>query len=254
MEQIVEDAPGHASHAARVLNDFIRDCAPRRPESEPITRQRVTEARRAARHRPASRVEIKPALPRELDADVQRALTLLTRPSFRCHVDANEFIDLVDFHLTGAQLAGANLIGAQLVRADLTGARLDEANLAGAWLGGANLTGALLLRANLTGARLDEANLAGALLLRADLTGAHLDRVNLTGAVLHSANLRSAQGLTVTQVMRADLTTTTQLPPAIAADPRVIARIKESEELDRPQLGLAAQQKAPPGTWPDRAG
>ncbi|MEV8017159.1 pentapeptide repeat-containing protein [Streptomyces sp. NPDC086554] len=188
MDQIVEDAPGQATHAAQVLNAFIRDRAPRRPVSEPITRQRVTAARRAARHHATTRVEPKLALPQEPDADVQRALTMLTRPSLRSHVASTEVID-PSLHLTGAYLDGANL----------SNARLGGANLTFARLGGANFT------------------------------GAQLSRVNFTDAQLDRADLRSADQLTVSQVVSAKPTKTIQLPPDIAADLRVIARIEEVE-------------------------
>ncbi|MCT9092344.1 pentapeptide repeat-containing protein [Streptomyces sp. ASQP_92] len=252
MDQIVEDAPGQATHAAQVLNAFIRDRAPRQPESEPITRQRVTAARRAALHHATSRVEPKLALPQEPDADVQRALTMLTRPSMRSHVAPTEVIDLVSLHLAGAQLnwasltraqldganltrariVGANLTSARLNGANLTGAQLDGANLTSAWLDGAILTGAFLGAANLTGAQLDGANLTGAQLDGAILTGARLNGANLTSARLNGADLRSADQLTISQVVSAWPTKTTQLPPDIAADPRVTARIEELEVAD----------------------
>jgi uncharacterized protein YjbI with pentapeptide repeats len=168
---------------------------------------------------------------------------------------------LMEANLTGAQLDGANLTGAQLHGANLTRAwlhmeanltyavldkanlshaRLTEANLASAILNDANLAGAGLSWAKLTGAKLDganltrawlkEANLAHALLKKANLTGAQLDRTNLTYADLDGANLKNARMLTVSQVVLALPTRTTQLPTEIAADQAVKARITQVEE------------------------
>ncbi|MCX5262390.1 pentapeptide repeat-containing protein [Streptomyces canus] len=229
MDQIVEDAPGQATHAAQVLNAFIRDRSPRRPGAEPVTRQRVAAARRAARHLATSRVEPKLALPREPDADVQRALTMLTRPSLRSHVAPTEVIDLAGLHLTSAMLTGADLTNARLGWADLTYAWLGGANFTSAHLGGANFTGAQLGAANLTYALLGEADLTNALLYGANLTNAWLHGTNLTNAWLGKADLRSVDQLTVSQVVSARPTKTTQLPTDIAADPRVISRIEEVE-------------------------
>lgn len=249
MDQIVEDAPGQATHAAQVLNAFVRDRAPRRARWESNTGQRITAARRAVRHRVASRTDPKSARPGVPDIDVQQALTVLTRPSFRLHVASTESVYAPGLRLSFTQLSGAALANASLTMSDLTGAQLDRADLTGALLGGAILHGVRLDNAILVGAQLARADLAGALAREADFTdaqlfeanltnawlggatftGALLGGTNLTNAWLGGANLETAQGLTVPQVVLARLTKDTRLPPVIATAPRVIARIEEFE-------------------------
>lgn len=264
LEQIVQDAPDQATHAAQVLNALLRRHAPRR------TRADVP----AARDSPHRGAVLLPESPRDLpgkpESDVQYALTALTGPAVRRHADPAQLLDLTELHLAGARLDGAGLAHARLDRADLTGARLggavlthaclEGAVLAGAGLSGADLTGAQLTAADLTGARLDGAKLAdtlltgatlagvrlvgadlvgarlinvdltGADLSGADLTGAHLDWATLTDARLDGADLRSARGLTVRQVVAARPTGGTGLPPRIAEDPRVLARMEGRAE------------------------
>ncbi|WP_226487696.1 pentapeptide repeat-containing protein [Streptomyces parvulus] len=168
LEQIVRDAPEQAAtDAARVLGHYIRERAPKAdPDSV--------------------------SLPQSPAADVQEALTALTRPASRTHVDPREPLDLRRLHLAGAHLAGVDL-----TRADLTGATLTEANLIDATLTEANLervnlTNANLLQANLTHTNLDRANLTLADLDRANLTKANLTGANLTMANLIAANLVGA--------------------------------------------------------------
>jgi len=170
---------------------------------------------------PASLDEAKtadsPTLPSSPHADVQAALTVLGR---RTAVAAENPIDLIGTHLTGAQLdganltrarfSGANLTGAGLNEANLTGAGLSEANLTGAYLNEADLTDADLSEADLTDAWLNEANLTGAGLSEANLTDAHLGEANLTGAGLDGANLAGAHlggaNLTGANLIEATLT------------------------------------------------
>jgi hypothetical protein len=253
LEQIVQDAPDQATHAAQVLGAFIRRRAPQRP-TEPA---------------PAER----PPLPDRPDEDVQAALTALTRPASRRHVHRYELIDLSNRHLAGAQLGGADLAGAMLDKTDLTGAMLSGANLTEAMLNKAALTHAELSQATLTGARLNEADLTRAVFLGADLTdawlyeadltsawlggahltrawlsgahltgarlsyvdliGAWLDGADLTSADLGGADLTLAEGLTADQAVAARPDRTTRLPAEIAADSAVVARIAQIE-AERP--------------------
>ncbi|WP_405524498.1 pentapeptide repeat-containing protein [Streptomyces canus] len=186
LEQIVQDAPEQATHAAQVLGHFVRDRAPARPgpPNAPDGKPTTTDT----------------LLPMPLEADVQVALTALTRPKSRTHVDDFERLYLGTLHLPGALLDGADLTGAKLVGTNLTDARLFTANLMGADLSQADLTGADLSQADLTGADLSQADLTGANLVGADLTGANLREANLT-----SVNLREAI-LTGASLVGADLT------------------------------------------------
>jgi hypothetical protein len=151
LEQIVQDAPDQvATDAARVLNHFLRD------------------QERGMR----TVVEL---LPDEPAADVQAALTALTRAESRTHVDPREALDLHGLHLAGAHLVGA----------DLTEADLREATLLGADLR------ATLTRIKLRGATLTDADLSGATLM-----GVTLNEANLSGADLRGVDLSTAKGLT----------------------------------------------------------
>ncbi|MEU6593251.1 pentapeptide repeat-containing protein [Streptomyces sp. NPDC046881] len=196
LEQIVQDAPEQATHAAQVLGHFVRDRAPARPgpSNAPDGEATTTDT----------------SLPTSPEADIQVALTALTRPESRTHVDDRERLDLGNLHLAGASLVGADLTGASLVRADLTGVVLAGADLAGVVLVGADLKGAHLPYADLTGAHLPYANLTRASLVEANLTRADLAEANLTRADLAEANLTRADlagaNLTRASLVEANLT------------------------------------------------
>lgn len=195
LEQIVQDAPEQAAtDAARVLGHFIRHQAPQAAPPPPGP---------GTLHNPpdADPLRTEPA------ADVQTALTALTRSESRPHVDPREKLDLHGLQLAGAQLVQADLTHASLIaatltrvylrratltRADLRGATLRRADMVGATLAEANLGGATLTEANLGGATLTGADLRGATLTRADLRAATLAGAELGGANLTEANLRGA--------------------------------------------------------------
>ncbi|MFC8201666.1 pentapeptide repeat-containing protein [Streptomyces sp. NPDC057298] len=197
LEQIVQDAPEQAAtDAARVLGHFIRHHAPKTaPPPDPDDPHRGPHA---------------DPLPTEPDADVQAALTALTRTESRTHVDPREQLDLHGLHLAGARLNHADLTRGNLVRATLTGADLSGATLTGADLVRATLTGADLSGATLTGASLVRATLTGAYLVRATLAEAYLAEATLTGANLSGADLTKAHlfgaDLTKAHLYGADLT------------------------------------------------
>ncbi|MFI0812036.1 pentapeptide repeat-containing protein [Streptomyces echinatus] len=257
LEQIVQDVPDQvATDAARVLNHFLRHhAAPKSPttdgkKTDVSPHAADDEARLQAATctwaTPSPSTEEKtrtdPGLPDELAADVQAALTALTGPEFRSHVDVG--LDLHGLHLAGAclpeadltsaNLKGANLAGADLSRptvtgtdltdatltdcADLTGANLARARLYGADLSGASLrwailTNAELAEANLTEATLFGANLTGAKLFTTTLTGANLTEAVLTSAYLNGTNLIHTEGLTSEQVQSALRIDNAILPP-----------------------------------------
>ncbi|MEE1759738.1 pentapeptide repeat-containing protein [Streptomyces sp. SP18BB07] len=135
LEQIVQEVPEQATHAARVLNAFVLDRAPRRRIKSNTSA--VIAARRAARGRSAQRESsMLPDAPAE---DVMAALRALTRPSSRRLVDSTEIIDLRGCHLAGAWLDGMDLTDAWLDGVDLTGAQLGHAKLTRARLREADL-------------------------------------------------------------------------------------------------------------------
>ncbi|MGN9755435.1 pentapeptide repeat-containing protein [Streptomyces sp. SD31] len=176
LEQIVQDAPDQATDAAHVLGHFIRHRAPAADPAAPTADE-------------AGSTVGKPQAP---DADVQAALTALTRHESRTHVDPREILDLRGLCLAGARLNSADLTDAVLNGTDLRGAEMNQAKLTGARLNEANLSGAWLNLANLSGSRLNGADLSGAGLNKADLSGAQLDRADLTGAGLNDADLSGA--------------------------------------------------------------
>ncbi|MFG2552462.1 pentapeptide repeat-containing protein [Streptomyces sp. NPDC048581] len=193
LEQIVRDAPEQAAtDAARVLGHFIRDRAPMAAAAQELLGEE---------NRPTS------TLPHELAADVQVALTALTRAESRTHVDPREVLDLHDLHLAGAtlnqadlteaNLSGATLAGANLVGATLARANLREADLVRAYLPEATLTRADLHRAKLSGAdlfgaKLNEVDLSDASINEVNAADANLSGANLSGAMLEGANLSDA--------------------------------------------------------------
>lgn len=202
LEQIVQDAPEQAAtDAARVLGHFIRHRAPQaQPTPDPDS------------SKPDGPDPGHSALPDEPAADVQAALTALTRTESRTHVDPREQLDLHGLHLAGAHLkqadlTHANLAGATLTHVNLARATLTEANLRGATLTGANLARAMLAKADLREATLTKADLFDATLTKAYLNGATLTMANLRKATLTKADLHGAK-LTKARVYEANLTET----------------------------------------------
>ncbi|MFJ8208080.1 pentapeptide repeat-containing protein [Streptomyces sp. NPDC096033] len=217
LEQIVQDAPEQATHAAQVLGHFVRTRVPARPASPDAPEIGSTPPSRQGQASVSEPTATDAPLPPRPEADVQVALTALTRPESRTHVDIHEALRLNALHLTRADLFGADLTRAILGRADLTRANLGRADLTRANLGGANLT-----RANLGGANLTRANLAGANLTRAhlagaNLTGAYLEGANFTAAYLDGTDLTRAINLSPDQINAAVITKWTKLPPGIEA-------------------------------------
>ncbi|MEV7076628.1 pentapeptide repeat-containing protein [Streptomyces sp. NPDC093990] len=192
-----------ATDAARVLGHFIRHRAPKAaPAPSPDTPSDDPPAE---------------LLPDEPAADVQAALTALTRAESRTHVDPREPLDLHGLHLVGAQLTQADLTharlsGATLTRARLSGAMLARADLLGVTLTEANLVWVTLTEANLVWAKLTKADLSGAMLTRARLSGAMLTEARLSGAMLTEADLTGAYGLSPAQATSAQTDESTKMP------------------------------------------
>ncbi|KAA6212481.1 pentapeptide repeat-containing protein [Streptomyces albofaciens JCM 4342] len=148
---------------------------------------------------------------------------------------------LRDAGLRGAHPSGADLRGARLARADLADADLREADLREATPARANLRGAELSDAGLRMADLRFADLRDADLWGTDLCGADLYRANLAGlelseSDLDGADLRGADltdaAVATSQVLATRIDARTKLPPDIADDPDVRARIAQAEAED----------------------
>ncbi|MGK5547039.1 pentapeptide repeat-containing protein [Streptomyces sp. URMC 127] len=209
LEQIVQDAPSQvATDAARVLNHFLRDQAPR---ATPLSWGAARDDRRAIPEVSSdSDTDTAAQLPDEPAADVQAALTALTRAESRTHVDPREILDFRGLHLAGTHLTQADLTGANLKGATLTGANLSGANLTRTILKGATLVDADLSGANLTDANLKRATLTNVNLQEAILTGSDLAGANFSGARMQRAKFTRAylvwSDLTHTNLKKADLT------------------------------------------------
>jgi uncharacterized protein YjbI with pentapeptide repeats len=100
--------------------------------------------------------------------------------------------ELVEIHLSKANLSRANLKLCDLSKANLCYANLDNANLTEAQLSGANLSHANLGFANLSGANLSSSNFNYANLICANLSHTNLSGANLQEASLSGANLAGA--------------------------------------------------------------
>ncbi|WP_371529552.1 pentapeptide repeat-containing protein [Streptomyces sp. NBC_01283] len=144
--------------------------------------------------------------------------------------------DLSDADLSGADLRGARLASTNLANADLRDADLREATPAIANLRGADLSDADLRKADLRGSDLRDADLIGtdlrgAILYRTKLVGLTLSEADLDGADLKGADLTDA-AVATTQILTTQVDSRTKLPPRIANDSDVRARIAEVEAED----------------------
>ncbi|MFD7019121.1 pentapeptide repeat-containing protein [Streptomyces sp. NPDC059928] len=152
-------------------------------------------------------------------ADVQAAVDALARRPDR---EEARRVDLRHAELVGLSLRSFEFdTPPRLTQVFLTWATLCHADLRGTDLSGAILTGADLRHAWLARTRLNRAPLH-----KADLRGALLTETTLLGAYLDGADLRDTD-LTAGQLAGAVIDETTQLPPALADDPWVVARLAD---------------------------
>ena len=166
-------------------------------------------------------------------------------------------VELIGANLTGANLTGTNLTGANLTRANLTGANLTGANLTGTNLTGANLTGA-----NLTGAHLAKADLRRAILTKTNLSDANLSEADLSEAICRgtkflqanfsgakltrtklAAKLSETIGLTWEQVLEAEISSYTSLPPKLAQQ---WSEKAEKEKAEKERIEKERLESLPP--------
>lgn len=139
---------------------------------------------------------------------VQAALTVIGRRPFR--TEAN------DLNLAHTDLRGMVLVSARLRHADLRGCRLENVNLTLAdcrdtVVVGADLRGALLVSTDLRGA-----DLTSAMLFDADVSGARMDEADLLGTRMGgAADQRDIRSLTVTQLHKAKVDASTELPVSL---------------------------------------
>ncbi|MFJ8158738.1 pentapeptide repeat-containing protein [Streptomyces sp. NPDC094468] len=218
LEHVMAESLQEHTTVVGVLSAFIRENA-RRTDS-PSPRTGLDEARLP---RPT------PAWGTEPSADIRAAMEVLARRPQR---DEARRIDLRSAQLTGLSLRSFDFHAPpRLARALLTWADLCRADLRGADLSGVILTGADLRHARLARACLDQALMADA-----DLRGALLSDATLLGADLSGADLTDTTGLTASQLAGTVIDEETQLPPGLASDPWVLARLDACRTLrDQPQ-------------------
>jgi len=149
-------------------------------------------------------------------ADIQGVLDVLGGRYYEFET-VEQYLDL-----TEVDLVGANLRGAFLERARFDGANLEHADFMGASLVHADFRGANLRHAHLRQTRLDSANLVGADLQEASLRLAVLRQANLLGAkmrdaTLVGADLTGAQFMTRDQIASAVVDETTRMPEFLEA-------------------------------------
>jgi uncharacterized protein YjbI with pentapeptide repeats len=127
-------------------------------------------------------------------------------------------VDGRDMRLTRVDLSGAQLVGADFRRADLRSV----------YLRGADFTRAQLMRADLT-----SVDLSDAVFRTADLRGARLYAAHLVHVDLKGADLRGAEGLTVQQLLHAQIYDDTKLPKDLRTDRRIKGHIKTCQAMAR---------------------
>jgi hypothetical protein len=196
LESIANESPEYHWPIMEILTTYVRVYAPLMPEA--------TQSSSATANAPSENAKQATRLPIPVHSpDIQAILTVLGRRDrvFEVFEEVkDEYLNLADTDLEGANLDYANLDYAHLDGAHLDGASLTMANLTDAHLNGVHLVGA-----HLYGARLNGVHLVGADLTDADLTDANLTR----------ASLEAAAGLTQGQVNSAHGNKDTGLPSGI---------------------------------------
>ncbi len=119
LERIVKDSPDQGEHAARVLNAFILEHA---PKIKPGGLERA-------------------GLPTVPSAEVGEALRVLLRSIPATAPTGRPRVDLSGRHLAGARLERSDLRSADLTKAYLAGSSFAGATVAGADFAGADLSG-----------------------------------------------------------------------------------------------------------------
>lgn len=221
LEHVMAESPQDHATVLGVLSVFVRENARTAPRPEPVGPDD------RGPQRPV------PAWGTEPPADIRAAVEVLARRPDR---EEARRIDLRSTELAGLPLRTFEFDEPpRLSRAFLTWANLSRADLRGIDLSDAIVNGADLRKARLAWARLD-----GAGLVRADLRGAHLSDTRLLGADLSGADLRDTESLTARQLAGAVIDEATLLPPALAHDPWVMARLAACREWrdQRDQRGV----------------
>lgn len=207
LEHVMADSPQEHATVVSVLTAFVRERARRDPLTIPEDGGRQEGP--------------PPHFGTEPPADIRAAMDVLARRPD--HEEAGR-MDFRRTRLTGLMLRRMDFGSPP----DLAYAYLTWADLRRADLRGADLRGAILNRADLSLSILHGALLDGAQFSEADLRGAYLgDESTLLGTDLGGADLTETEGLTAAQLAGALLDEETRLPPDLATDPWVRARLTD---------------------------
>jgi Pentapeptide repeats (8 copies) len=226
LERIAKDSKDDHWTIMEVLTAFVRENASLKKNEE--------KAEKAKPLIKSEEIEQKP----KLKTDIQAALTVIGRRNPKNDA-INQWLDLRNIDIRGADLTEVEMQGANLMEANLQWVVFEEAKLQGAFFSRANLRRAELWEANLQNAVFKEANLQKASLMDAnlqdadlegaDLEGANLDGANLKEAFLIGANLSEAENLGQDQIEEAIGDRTTILPENLQPPENWKAQVSPSE-------------------------
>jgi uncharacterized protein YjbI with pentapeptide repeats len=148
-----------------------------------------------------------------------------------------------NFFLDRTSLQGA-LIAADLRHANLAVSDARDASFLKADMSNADLSGANMQGASLIGVNLENVDFTGVNLRRATLAGCSLKNANLRGV-----DLRDVQGMAVTDLLVAEIDSATKLPPSIAQDSGIQARVAacEAEPPPLPRTLMLGRKSWIPG-------
>ncbi|GAA2417503.1 pentapeptide repeat-containing protein [Streptomyces mauvecolor] len=208
LEHVMAESPQDHTTVVAVLSAFIREST-RNPSLVPD----LTDPGIPRRQGPL------PTRGTQPPADVQAAMDALARRPDR---EEARRVDLRHAELVGLSLRSFEFDAPPR----LNGVFLTWANLCHADLRGTDLSGALLNGADLRHAWLGDTRLNRTRLDNADLRDAYFAGTNLLGVYLEGADLRDTD-LTAGQLAGAVIDETTRLPPALADDPWVVARLAD---------------------------
>ncbi|MEH2432706.1 MAG: pentapeptide repeat-containing protein [Nostoc sp.] len=188
LERIAKDSKDDHWTIMEVLTAFVRENAPLKDFSENNTGNTdsliIVHTRN---YQKPKEIEQKP----KLQTDIQAALIVIGRRNPKNDAK-NQWLDLHNIDIRGADLTKVEMQGANLMEANLQWVVFEEAKLQGAFFSGANLRRAELWEANLQKAVFKGANLQKAYLIEANLQEANLEGANLEGADFDGANLKEA--------------------------------------------------------------
>jgi hypothetical protein len=191
--RLAEISYSHRSACADVLSTFIRTNSPWPPSP-------------ARPEEPEIMLANKGRSLRDYAPDVQTALTLLGKHTYRWH--QVDYIRLRHRDLRKANLSDGHYEGVAFTETRLDGAWLERANF-----NGASFRGASLVNANLRGANLENCNLRAV-----DFTGADLEGVNMLDAKF-DAETKWPNGFSVQNAIYNGAVEVATSAPATSADP-----------------------------------